>query len=110
MVDMKKDIGELNTYYSLILNKVENIDEENLDESLIDINKLVQEIEDKKSYLKRNYSLKSLKENCDAANMAVKQIKLKFDDIIEAKKEKESFLVSELNKKSNEKKLIKYKR
>jgi oligoendopeptidase F len=108
--DMNKNIGDLNNYLSLVLHKLDEVNDDNFDSSISNINQLIKKIEDKRTYLKNNYSLHSLQSNCDLANTTVKQIKLKFDDIIEAKKEKESFIVSELNKMSNEKKIIKYKR
>ena len=110
MSELNQDISELNNYLSSVLYNLENINDENFDSSVNDINSLIKEIENKKISLKNNFSLQSLKDNCDIANTTVKQIKLKFDYIIEAKKEKESSIVSELNKIANEKKLIKYKR
>ena len=110
MSELNQDISELNNYLSSVLYNLENINDENFDSSVNDINSLIKEIENKKISLKNNFSLQSLKDNCDVANTTVKQIKLKFDYIIEAKKEKESSIVSELNKITNEKKLIKYKR
>jgi hypothetical protein len=110
MSELNEDISELNNYLSSVLYNLENINDENFDSSVNDINSLIKEIENKKISLKNNFSLQSLKDNCDIANTTVKQIKLKFDYIIEAKKEKESSIVSELNKIANEKKLIKYKR
>ena len=110
MSELNQDISELNNYLSSVLYNLENINDENFDSSVNDINSLIKEIENKKISLKNNFSLQSLKDNCDIANTTVKQIKLKFDYIIEAKKEKESSIVSELNKITNEKKLIKYKR
>ena len=110
MSELNQGISELNNYLSSVLHNLENINEENFDSSVNDINSLIQEIENRKISLKNNFGSQSLKDNCDIANTTVKQIKLKFDDIIEAKKEKESLIVSELNKIVNEKKLIKYKR
>ena len=110
MIELNKGINELNNYLSLVLDKLENINDDNFDKTVTNINSLIVEIEQKKISLKKNYSSQSLKDNCDLANRTVKQIKVKFDDIIEAKKEKESLIVSELNKIANQKKLIKYKR
>lgn len=110
MVKLNRGINELNGYLSLVLHNLKNIDDKNFDSTVNNINSLIKEIEKRKIYLKENYSIESLNDNCDIANTTVKEIKLKFDDIIEAKKEKESFIVSELNKIINEKKLIKYKR
>ncbi len=110
MIEMNQGISELNNYLSLVLHNLEHIDDENFDNTVTNINSLIKKIENRKIELKNNFNLQSLKDNCDVANTAVKEIKLKFDDIIEAKKEKETIVVSELNKIANEKKLIKYKR
>jgi hypothetical protein len=110
MTQLNQGIDELNNYLSLVLHNLENIDDDNFDNTVTNINFLIKEIEERKISLLNNFSLKSLKDNCDVANTTVKQIKTKFDDIIEAKKENESLIVSELNKIANEKKLIKYKR
>ena len=83
---------------------------QNFDDKMVNIKSLITQIEEKRVYLKNNFSKEILQEKSDVAHRAIKQIKAKFDDVIEDKKERKNNISLELNQLANKKKLINYQR
>ena len=107
---LRENVSELNGYLSSVIMALDEINDENFDVKIHYIQSLIGQIEEKRVDLKNNYSLDTLKSNCDEANKAVKQIFAQFDSIIETKKEQQQLLSTELSKIVNKKKLINYQR
>lgn len=110
MEHLQQKFSELNGDLSLVISALNEIDENNFDQKMGSIRSLVEQIEEKRVYLKNNFDSSVLKMNCDVANMAVKQIFRQFDSIIESKKKQQETLSTELAKIVNKKKLINYQR
>lgn len=110
MEHLQHKVSELNGNLSLVISALNEIDDNNFDQKISSIRTLVEQIEEKRIYLKNNFDSSILKMNCDVANRAVKQIFLQFDSIIESKKKEQESLSSELAKIVNKKKLINYQR
>jgi hypothetical protein len=110
MTELKSNLDELKNYLFLVLDNLDDINNDNFQDRMVRVNSLIRQIEEKRVYIKSNFSHESLNEKSDLLHMTVKQIKTKFDDIIEEKKKEQIKISTELNKLANKKKLINYQR
>ncbi len=110
MIGVENNISEFENYLFLVLENLDEINDENFEDKMVNIKSLIEQIEEKRVYLKNNFSKEILKEKSDVAHRAIKQIKAKFDDVIEDKNEKKNTISLELNQLANKKKLINYQR
>jgi uncharacterized membrane protein len=89
---------------------LDNLTDENFESNFVQINKLVKQIDKTKTYLRENFSEENVKSKSDAVHTSIKQIRAKFDSIIEEKKKAQIEISAELIKTVNQKKLINYQR
>ena len=110
MINLNENIKELNDYLYSVLDNLNEIENENFDNNIRHINDLINKIENKRKYLKKNFKLDDLKAHCDVANTTVKHIYSKVDSMIEIRKEQQKIIKNELSEIVNKKKLINYQR
>lgn len=102
--------NQIEKYVNMVSEELASIDTNNFDQSMNNINKLIERINSEREYLKETYSIEGGVPQCDGLHRAVKHVISQFDNIIERKKESSENIITELNKLSNKKKLIKYQR
>ena len=110
MYDPNKYFGEFEGSLHLVLSNLNELNDSNFDSKMGNIKSLIIEIEKKRVFIKNNFGEDVLSEKRDLVHRVVKQIRGKFDDVIEERKEKQNLISSELNELSNKKKLINYQR
>ena len=110
MQALDTNINKLENYLFHVIDKLDNLTDENFDSTFVTISDLVKRIDTTKNYLKANYSENELKSKSDLVHSTIKQISAKFDSIIEEKKKLQDDISAELAKKVNQKKLINYQR
>lgn len=110
MADLTNNLNDLKNYLFSVLDNLDDINNENFDSRMCNVNSLIKQIEDRRLFIRENFSNDSLIGKSDLLNMTVKQIRSKFDDIIEEKKNERKKISAELNKIINKKKLINYQR
>lgn len=101
---------ELNRDLVAVLDHLNEIHLDNFEDKINLIDTLINRIEKKKNFLKKNFKVNDLKTNCDAANTTVKHIYSKVDSMIEIRKEQQKKIRNELSEIINKKKLINYQR
>lgn len=110
MADLTNNLNDLKNCLFSVLDNLDDINNENFDSRMCNVNSLIKQIEDRRLFIRENFSNDSLIGKSDLLNMTVKQIRSKFDDIIEEKKNEQKRISAELNKIINKKKLINYQR
>lgn len=110
MRELTNNLDEIKNYLFLVLENLDDINSMNFNEKMSNVNSLIREIEHKRTYIKTNFNQESLAGKSDLFHTEIKQIRSKFDDIIEEKKSEQNKISSELNKIVNKKKLINYQR
>lgn len=104
------NINDLEKHLFNVINNLDNLNDENFDSNFENITVLIKKIEEKKSFLINNFSEEVVKSKSDTVHTAIKQIRTKFDSVIEAKKEAQNRISAELANTVNKKKLINYQR
>ncbi len=94
---------------SCILDKLENLDDDNFDQNISLINNAISETKRGKKAL-NSINEKNFLESDKSINIITKKIKIKLDNVIEKKENDLKSLSSELNNLNNQKKLALYKR
>ncbi len=110
MSELNNNLSELKNYLYLVLNNLDELDNDNFSTKMDNVNSLIKRIDQKRKFIKNNFSEESLQGKSDLLHTTVKQIVARFDDIIEDKKKEQVEISSELNKLVNKKKLINYQR
>ena len=110
MSELIERFNDLQNCLFTFLNDLEDINSENFDSKMFSLNSLLGKIDEKRTYLRNNFSQDTLREKSDLFHSAIKQIYSKFDSIIEEKKKEQNRISLELNTLLNKKKLINYQR
>lgn len=110
MQQLNENISELEKHLFNVIDNLDNLTDENFDSNFNNISILVKKIEEKKKNLLDNFGEDVVKSKSDAVHTAIKQIRTKFDSIIEEKKEAQIKISAELANTVNKKKLINYQR
>lgn len=110
MRQLNNSLDEIKNNLYLVLENLDDINDENFNDKMCNVNSLIHKIEEKRTFIRENYNPDSLIGKSDMFHIAIKQIRAKFDDIIEEKKNEQNKISSELNKLVNKKKLINYQR
>ncbi len=110
MVELSKQLDDLNNNLFVVLDNLNNIDDQNFESNLKNIGSLISKIEENNTFVKNNAITYELKSKSDLHHRTVKQIKERFDSIIEEKKALQKTISEELAKTINQKKLINYQR
>ena len=110
MRELTNNLDDIKNFLFLVLENLDDINNENFNDKMSNVNTLICRIEEKRSFIRENYRTESLIGKSDLFHSTIKQIRAKFDDIIEEKKNEQNKISAELNKIVNKKKLINYQR
>lgn len=110
MSELNSNLSQLKNYLYLVLDNLNELNDDNFEGNMDNVHSLIKQIDEKREFIKSNFSDENLKGKSDLLHSTVKQIVSRFDDIIRIKKSKQDEISSELSKILNKKKLINYQR
>lgn len=108
MKNLEKDIEILITTYGEAYERMQNIDDDNFDQTIKIVRDLLTKTKEMKEYLLKVYSINDLKHFDSELTKLTKLIKNCFDNIIEQKKAKLDETIVLIKQSQNKKKLVNY--
>ena len=110
MNDINKYIAVIKQDLNQLLFGLNGINEYNFDEKMVSVNKRLLSIKSKKEKLIASFDKSELEKFNPEIDLIIKEINIKFDNMIEEKTKLKNKIGHELKNVQNEKKLVNYKR